>query len=43
MAKYIGSTTKIMHGDPDGFGKYYIGSTQAKKNALNRKKLAKKK
>lgn len=41
MAKYIGGTTLIMHGNPDGFGKYYIGSTKQRKNALKRKKLAK--
>ena len=42
MAKYIGSTTTFMHGNPDGFGKYYIGSTEAKKNARKNKKLNKK-
>lgn len=43
MAKYIGEKTKFMHGNPDGFGKYYIGSTEQRKNALKRKKLNKQK
>lgn len=43
MAKYPGSALKFMHGNPDGFGKYYTGSTEQRKNALKRKKLNKQK
>ena len=43
MAKYIGSTIKFMHGDPDGFGKYYVGSNKARQAKRNRKKLNKNK
>lgn len=41
MAKYIGGTTKFMHGNPDGFGKYYTGSNKAKQAKRKRKQLAK--
>lgn len=40
MAKYIGGALKFMHGNPDGFGKYYVGSTAQKHNNLKRKKIA---
>lgn len=43
MAKYPDSTLKLMRGTPDGFGKYYVGSTEWRKNALKRKKLNKQK
>lgn len=43
MAKYIGGTTTFMHGNPDGFGRYYNGSTEQKKNARKRKKYNKNK
>lgn len=43
MGKYIGTTTKVMHGNPDGFGMYYIGSTKARHNHLKSKKLKKQK
>lgn len=43
MAKYIGGTTKFMHGDADGFGKYYIGSKKWRQNQRKRKQLNKKK
>lgn len=43
MAKYIGGATKFMHGNPDGFGRYYNGSTEQKKNARKRKMLNKNK
>ena len=43
MAKYIGSALKFMHGNPDGFGRYYVGSTEQKKNARKHKKFNKNK
>lgn len=43
MAKYIGGKLKFMHGNPDGFGKMYIGSNMARQNARKRKQLAKRK
>lgn len=43
MAKYVGATVKFMHGNPDGFGMMYIGSTECRKNNLKRKKLNKNK
>ena len=43
MAKYIGSCFKVIHGNPDGFGMYYIHSSKARQNHLKRKLLNKKK
>lgn len=43
MAKYVGATTRFMHGNPDGFGKMYMGSSKARQNKLKRKLLNKKK
>lgn len=41
MANYPGGTLKPMHGNPDGFGKYYTGSNKAKQAKIKRKQLAK--
>ena len=43
MAKYIGSTIKFMHGNPDGFGEIYLNSNLRKHNNLKRRMLAKQK
>ena len=40
MAKYIGTPLKFMHGNPDGFGMAYVGSSLQKHNNLKRKKIA---
>lgn len=36
MAKWIGINTRV-HGNADGFGMYYVGSAQDKKNRRKRK------
>ena len=41
MAKYIGGAFGFIHGNPDGFGVYYVGSTEQKKNARKHKKFNK--
>lgn len=41
MGKYTGGALKYMHGNPDGFGRYYVGSTEQKKNARKNKKFNK--
>ena len=41
MSKYIGGAIGYMHGNPDGFGEVYVGSTAQRHNNLKRKKLSK--
>jgi len=43
MANYPGYTLRIMHGNPDGFGKYYTGSVKCRHRQIKRKQLAKRK
>ncbi len=40
--KYPGLKTKFYQGNADEFGKYYVGSSLAKKNRLKNKILKKK-
>lgn len=35
--KYPGSKLKFSHGDSEIFGANYVGSTESRKNLLNRK------
>jgi hypothetical protein len=41
--KYPGSKIKFCHGDAEIFGAYYVGSANAHKNMLKRKKYNKNK